>query len=67
MIIHQDIGFILSKIPDGGLFIGGDAEVRPLIGVPPPALHEAFIEASLQDLGLAPYWRGEKLQAIFGV
>lgn len=43
----NDIRFILSKFADGGLFIGGGAEVRPLFGVPKPALHKAFIEASL--------------------
>lgn len=52
---NSDMRFILSKIPDGGLLIGADAEVRPLPGAPPPALHEAFIEAGLEDLGLAPY------------
>lgn len=63
----NDIRFILSEIPDGRFLIRGDAEVGALCGVPPPAVHEAFIEASLQDLFLAPHRCVEKLQAVFRV
>lgn len=63
----NDIRFILSEIPDGCFLIRGDAEVRALCGVPPPTLHKAFVEASLQDLFLASHRCVEKLQAVFRV
>lgn len=49
----SDIRFILSQVPDGSLLICGDAKVRPRLVVPKPALHEAFVEARLQELRLA--------------
>lgn len=52
---QTSVFFILSEVPDGRLFVGADAEVRPLRGAPPPALHQTFVEAHLQDLSLTPY------------
>lgn len=51
----SDIRIILSEIPDGCVFICGDAVVCPLFGFPKPPLHKALIKAALQDLLLASH------------